>query len=130
MAKSARWQLVIPFVALLASAARAQPASDAPAPSAPSPLAPVAPAPVEPITSGPINGPAPLAAAPLVAPTPSAPADAPPLAPAPAPDNGPFYTKWWFWTAVGAAAVTTMAILIATSGSGPPKTDFGNMPAF
>jgi hypothetical protein len=46
------------------------------------------------------------------------------------PPHEPFYQKWWFWTAVGAVTVTTVAIIIATSGSDPPHTDFGNMPAF
>jgi len=42
----------------------------------------------------------------------------------------PFYVKWWFWTAVGALAVATVVILAASSDSGPPKTNLGNMPAF
>jgi len=46
-----------------------------------------------------------------------------------APDE-PFYVKWWFWTAVGAFAVATVVILAASSDSGPPRTNLGNMPAF
>jgi hypothetical protein len=66
-----------------------------------------------------------------VAPAPTPPAvDAPLVTPAATPEKGPFYTRWWFWTAVGAAGVTAVAVLIATSGSSPPHTDFGNMPAF
>jgi hypothetical protein len=42
----------------------------------------------------------------------------------------PFYQKWWFWTAVGAFAVTAIVIVLASSDSGPPRTNLGNMPAF
>jgi hypothetical protein len=136
------------FLALMDAPARAQTAPNTPppvgspgsSPALPPPAAPppAATVPIEPITSAPVtgstegamNGPTLVAPAPLLAPTPAAPRDAPPLTPPAAPDSGPFYTRWWFWTAVGAAAVTTGAILIATSGSSPPHTDFGNMPAF
>jgi len=49
--------------------------------------------------------------------------------PAPAPAT-PLYKKWWFWTAIGAFAVTTVVIIAASSGSGPPQTELGNMSAF
>lgn len=127
MAKLAQSGLLILFVALLGAPVRAQLVPDAPPPAAPPPATGV---PIEPITGGPLSGSAPLGAAPLLTPTPSAPMDAPPLTPTAAPAHEPFYTKWWFWTAVGAVAVTTLAIVIATSGSSPPHTDFGNMPAF
>jgi hypothetical protein len=36
-------------------------------------------------------------------------------------------SRWWFWTAVGAVAVATAAVVIASSrGSGPPTTNLGN----
>lgn len=47
--------------------------------------------------------------------------------PAPAPH---FYERWWFWTAIGAAAITTVVILAVASSPGAPRTDLGNMPAF
>lgn len=50
-----------------------------------------------------------------------------PVAAAPAPH---FYERWWFWTAIGAAAITTVVILAVASGPGAPRTDLGNMPAF
>jgi len=138
MAKSGHALLVISFIALVGAPARAQTAPNTP-PMLPPPAAPPPSpaAPIEPIT-GPTNGgptdatmgSGPLAPAPLLTPTPAAPADAPLLTAPASPESGPFYTRWWFWTAVGAAAVTTIAILIATSGSSPPHTDFGNMPAF
>lgn len=145
----AKWRHAGPgflFLALMDATAQAQKAPNTPppvvspgsSPTSPPPAAPPPTVPIEPITSGPLpgptegatNGPAPVSPAPLLAPTPAAPADAPPLIPSAAPESGPFYTRWWFWTAVGAAAVTTVGILIATSGSSPPHTDFGNMPAF
>jgi hypothetical protein len=116
----------IVVMALLGGIARAQSAP----PTSPPPAAAPTPVPIEPLTAGPADAPPLVTPEPLAAPAPAAPADAPLIVPAAAPDNGPFYQKWWFWTAVGAAAVTTLAILIATSGSSAPHTDFGNMPAF
>lgn len=115
----------IVIVTLLGGIARAQsgPAASPPPAAAPAPTT----VPIEPLTAGPVNASPVVSPGPLAAP---APADAPLIVPAAAPDNAPFYQKWWFWTAVGAAAVTTVAILIATSGSSAPRTDFGNMPAF
>jgi len=68
-------------------------------------------------------------------------APAPPLtleAPAPAPimplrSHRPFYRRDWFWGAIGVAIMTTVIVLLATSGSGsqqPPATTLGNMRAF
>jgi len=39
----------------------------------------------------------------------------------------PVYKKWWFWTAVGAAAVGgSVAIYASQSGSSPPDTSLGH----
>lgn len=36
-------------------------------------------------------------------------------------------SRWWFWTAVGAVAIATAAIIVASSrGSAPPSTTLGN----
>jgi len=113
------------LVALLAATARAQSGPTSPPPAATAP----AMVPIEPLTTRPGYAP-PTLAVPGPFAGPAAAADAPPVAVAPAPSHDPFYQKWWFWTAVGAAAVTTFAIIIATSGTSPPHTDFGNMPAF
>lgn len=54
---------------------------------------------------------------------------APPPAPEPEPDH-PLYTKWWFWTIVGVAAVGAgVAIYAATSSgdNGIPDTTFHNI---
>jgi Tetratricopeptide repeat len=65
----------------------------------PPPAAPLAPAaPPEP----PPRLPTPTAPAPAPALTLTA---TPPRAPAPAPAPAPFYTRWWFWTLVGGAAL-------------------------
>ncbi len=44
----------------------------------------------------------------------------------------PIYKKWWFWAGVGAVAVGTVAIVVATSGGGAerPGTDFGYQDIF
>jgi len=130
MAKARQSGLVILFVALLCGTARGQMAPNTPPPVLSPPAAPPpAPnVPIEPLTAGPASSP--MAPSPLLTPTPAAPVDAPPLAGPAVPDDGPFYTRWWFWTAIGAAGVTTVAILLATSSPSPPHTDFGNMPAF
>jgi hypothetical protein len=46
----------------------------------------------------------------------------------PAPATQPsMLSRWWFWTAVGAVAVATATVIIASSrGSGPPSTQLGN----
>jgi hypothetical protein len=99
----------------------AAPPPDGPAPaaeaSAPSDANFAAPAPVTPLPAAPsavsdANGATDLSTA---------------GAPAPA---QPFYQKWWFWTAVGAFAVTAVVIVLASSDSGAPRTNLGNMPAF
>jgi hypothetical protein len=43
-----------------------------------------------------------------------------PPVPPPPPDRGPFYTQWWFWTAVGAvvAGVTVTTAVVLTRESG------------
>ncbi len=42
----------------------------------------------------------------------------------------PIFEKWWFWTAIGAFAVTAVVIVATSSGPTPPRTDLGNMTAF
>jgi hypothetical protein len=90
------------------------PATEAPAPSDAN-LAP--PAPITPLP----------AAAPSTVTEANGATDLSTGAPAP---NEPFYQKWWFWTAVGAFAVTAVVIVLASSDSGAPRTNLGNMPAF
>lgn len=93
-------------------------------PSAPPP----APAAIQPLP-GTAIGPAPY---PATAPAPlvySA-TDAQRVGVSAAPERAPFYQRWWFWTAVGAFAVTAVVIIAASSGPTTPRTDFGNMPAF
>jgi hypothetical protein len=37
------------------------------------------------------------------------------------------FHRWWFWTAVGAAAAVSVAIIVISSrGHAPPSTDLGN----
>lgn len=37
------------------------------------------------------------------------------------------FTRWWFWTAVGAVAAATVAVIVISSrGQAPPATDLGN----
>lgn len=111
--------------------------AEQPPPAAPPPVGP-APVPGGPVPSDATLGPpAPVSPLPLPAAAPPVAASEPygatdltaPGEPAPAPD-GPFYQKWWFWTAVGAFAVTAVVIVLASSDSGPPWTNLGNMPAF
>lgn len=84
------------------------PAADAPATDAPSPVPQID-----------------AAAAPVVVPAPEAPAAAPRAdvlvaTPAPAqPASTPFYQRWWFWTAVGAAVVGGGIAAYAATRSGP-----------
>jgi hypothetical protein len=80
------------------------------APPAVTPVQPISPA--APATSAP-----PPSAPP---PTDSASATVTATAPAPASAGTPIYTKWWFWTIVGAAVVGgTVAIIAASSSSTP-----------
>jgi hypothetical protein len=106
----------------------APPARGQTGPTSPPPQADMTPPPAAPPSAaGPID---PLRApAPPVAPV-YAVTDAPPVAISATPDNSPFYQRWWFWTAIGAFAVTAVVIIAASSGPNAPKTDFGNMPAF
>jgi tetratricopeptide (TPR) repeat protein len=56
------------------------------------------------------------------APPAPAPAPAPPLelttSPAPEKSSGAIYTRWWFWTAIGAVVVSGLAVGIAVSHRG------------
>jgi hypothetical protein len=93
------------------------------------PVAPVPPGPVQPIPAGPPPaGPGPseaqpgYAAQPGVAPYPAAPppGDQQPAGtlmaqPAPA-ESQPVYTKWWFWTIVGAVVVGGVVTAVVLSG--------------
>jgi tetratricopeptide (TPR) repeat protein len=47
-------------------------------------------------------------------------------APAPSAESGDaFYTKWWFWTAVGVVAVGAGAAAMTMGGNAPPPSHFG-----
>jgi hypothetical protein len=91
------------------------PAAEAPAPSDAN-LAP--PAPISPLPAAPPS---------TVSEASGATDLSTPVEPTP---EQPFYQKWWFWTAVGAFAVTAVVIVLASSDSGAPRTNLGNMPAF
>ena len=71
----------------------------------------------------------PLAPPPPLQPAPPAPAN-PALdvrGPGPEPARPSVFRRWWFWTAVGAVAAGTVAvIIISTRGHAPPATDLGN----
>lgn len=99
---------------LAQSPGTAPPPAPEPTPAAtPPPVAPIAP-----VTPSP----------PAATPTPPPPAPAPPAAAtpevvvaAPPPSTGApraFYTRWWFWTAVGAVAVGATVTAIALSRGG------------
>lgn len=62
-----------------------------------------------PVALGAVNPTSPTASTPVVE-TSSAPASG---------ESKPFYTKWWFWTAVGAVVVTGIVIGVAASGHDP-----------
>lgn len=85
-----------------------------------------------PLAEQPAAAPAPVPAAPLPssAATPGAPAN-PALdlqTPTPSAEPGTSVLRsWWFWTAVGAAAAATVAVIwVSSRGSAPPATDLGN----
>jgi len=42
----------------------------------------------------------------------------PPPPPPPPPESHPIYTKWWFWTAVGAVAVAAAGVTFAVTRGG------------
>jgi tetratricopeptide (TPR) repeat protein len=87
---------------------------------APSPVAPVAPAPL------------PIAA------TPESPPAGTDLStgvqPAPTTEAKPFYTRWWFWTGIGAVlvagAATTVILMSSKGGTDIPSTKMGNRQVF
>jgi tetratricopeptide (TPR) repeat protein len=66
--------------------------------------------------------PADTAPAPALVPAAPAPAPAPALelstSPAPEKSSGAIYTRWWFWTAIGAVVVSGLAVGIAVSRRG------------
>jgi tetratricopeptide (TPR) repeat protein len=91
----------------------AAPAADAPATDAQSPAAPLG-----------------VSAPPVVAPAPEPAAHADALVVAQAPASAPpapFYQRWWFWTAVGAALVGGGIAAYAATRSGPQPYE-GNLP--
>jgi hypothetical protein len=75
------------------------------------------PAPVAPVTPA-VQPAAPLPAAPPPAETLTA------TAPPPA-ESHPFYTRWWFWTGVGAVVVTGVVVGIVASSGGRPNCPAG-----
>ncbi len=47
--------------------------------------------------------------------------------PVPKPAHPSLLKQWWFWTAVGAVAAVTVAVIVASSrGQAPPATVLGN----
>jgi hypothetical protein len=83
---------------------------------------------VEPATPPP-NAPAAFAPAAFAPPAPTQPAPANPALDlrTPAPEQPSIFARWWFWTAVGAVAAATVAIIVVSSrGHTPPATDLGN----
>jgi tetratricopeptide (TPR) repeat protein len=84
--------------------------------------------------SGPSASPAPTASKPLTVavatPRPSAPTAATPGTQAPPPhpvaeeSEGGIFTKWWFWTAVGAVAIGAGAAAVSLGGNSPPGSHF------
>ncbi|MCC6996836.1 MAG: tetratricopeptide repeat protein [Deltaproteobacteria bacterium] len=43
----------------------------------------------------------------------------------------PIYKKWWFWAGIGAVAVGTAAVIVATSGGGDsPDSHFGTIDVY
>ena len=46
--------------------------------------------------------------------------------------GGPVYKQWWFWTALGAVALGTVAVIAVSSGGSksPPKSDFPAVSVF
>jgi hypothetical protein len=130
--------LMTVLIAVTPAAGQAAPTSPPPQGEVYAP--PPASGPVEPVTTAPTAGAPPFAPAPVVVPSvplaplapvpPSQAMDAPPVAVSTTTDHSPFSQRWWFWTALGAFAVTAVVIIAASSGPDTPKTDFGNMPAF
>ena len=108
-----------------------------PAPAEPAP--PTATQPFEPLPSGAeASSPAATTPPPATEPMPTGPAaqaptvalDVAPAVPALQEPDPPIFEKWWFWTAIGAFAVTAVVVIASSSGPTPPRTDLGNMTAF
>ena len=99
--------------------------TDTQSPTTP-PTAPVEPLPSAVASTTPGIAPPPAAAPPALAA--EANGTAAPLAPTE--QDRPIFERWWFWTALGAFAVTAVVIVAASSGPSTPRTDLGNMPAF
>ncbi|HEV3032414.1 MAG TPA: tetratricopeptide repeat protein [Polyangia bacterium] len=95
---------------------RALPDQDAHA-AAPPPVTPLATAPVSP-------APPPAVPPPAAVESPPAATLAAAQAPPPPEESHPFYTRWWFWTAVGVVALGGVATALALSSgtSQPPCT--------
>jgi hypothetical protein len=94
-----------------------------PTPAPPGPAAPVQPIPAQPEGTPP---PGYTAAPPAVYPTGPGPAQQPAGAlvaqPGPAPaESQPIYTKWWFWTIVGAVVVGGVVTAVALSSGGTSR---------
>ena len=99
-------------------------------PAAPAPVQPIPaePTPEAPANAGVYNGPPP-------APYPNAPASAYPSAPngvlvaqpgPPASESPPLYTRWWFWTIIGAAvAGGVVAAVVLSGGTSKPSCPAG-----
>ncbi len=104
--------------------AAARGATPAPAATLP-PTAPVAapppaaaPAPVMPLSPPPVTAPALGAPPPTSAPVSTTPA-VENVAPPPQSESPPFYSRWWFWTSVGAVVVGGIVLAVALSKHDP-----------
>jgi hypothetical protein len=81
----------------------------------------VEPAPAQPAAVLPAIPPLPPPPPPSPALDVSSPAQQPPAS------RPSLFRRWWFWTAVGAVAAGTVAVIIISShGHAPPATDLGN----
>jgi hypothetical protein len=104
-------------------------AASAPATTAPAvpavPPAPASPPAAAVATPAPAVAPAP---GPTLARTPAPGADLTESAAAPSAASPPFYTRWWFWTAVGVAVAAGGAAFLLSRGdraAAGPTTDYG-----
>lgn len=120
------WLTILGVALLVTPSARAQSSgTEPPAPTTPA-AAPVVPLPPAVAPNSPGMAPPPAAAPPALA----ADGNGAAVPPAPADQDRPIFERWWFWTALGAFAVTAVVIVAASSGPSTPRTDLGNMPAF